>query len=307
MAGVAVATPTGVSTGACRTGAVCAVARGTLRAVDLVPVAPVGRIAVDDVSALFVTEGWAHFEHAEGAIRVTAGSIITIPPRARVAVNPFGYLRYTGLHVDEEFLASQLPWLPVTHPLIAHLHAARLGAREPSVLHIGEDTMRRLRSRLSLLCTLSRTPGEDLAVLAQLAGLLHDLEHAGSLDVPRRLFPHRAVLRAATALHEGLERSWTITDLARLASISESQLSRLFRHDLGTSPAAYLSQLRADRMAELLLASDATIAAIAQQVGWASPSAASRAFRRRYGMSPRTFALRSRLSDSPGAASAECA
>jgi len=278
-------------------------ARLPLKVHDVITIAPTRRVAVEGVSVVFITEGWSRLEHAGGKTPLAPGSIVTIPEGVWVAATPLDYVHSVILYLREDFLASQLQWLPAMHPLIVDLQAAHEGARDISVVHIGERGIQLLRPKLSVLATLSRSCGGELATLARVADLLDDLEYlairttgVGDLGgLHRTPIPHRPVLAAARALHDELDRPWTIAELARRAAISESQLSRLFRQDLGISPAAYLWRARADRMAELLVSHDLTVAQVARAVGWANPSAASRAFRRRYSMSPRTFATRSRL------------
>lgn len=278
-------------------------ARLPLRVHDVITIEPTSRVAVEGVSVVFITEGWSRLEHAGGKTPLAPGSIVAIPEGVWVAARPLGYVHSVILYLRQDFLASQLQWLPATHPLIAHLQAAHEGSRDINVVHIGEPGIQLLRPKLNVLATLSRSCGGELATLARVADLLDDLEYLSTRttgvgeigELQRPSIPHRPVLAAARALHDELDRPWTIAELARRAAISESQLSRLFRQDLGISPAAYLWRARADRMAELLVSHDLTVAQVARAVGWANPSAASRAFRRRYSMSPRTFATRSRL------------
>ena len=278
-------------------------ARLPLKVHDVITIAPTRRVAVEGVSVVFVTEGWSRLEHAAGQIPLAPGSIVTIPEGVWVAATPLGYVHSVILYLREDFLASQLQWLPSMHPLIADLQAAHKGAQAISVSHISERGIQLLRPKLSVLATLSGSCGGELATLARVADLLDDLEYlsirttgAGEMGpLHRAPIPHRPVLAAARALHDELDRPWTIAELARRAAITESQLSRLFRQDLGISPGAYLWRARADRMAELLVTRDLTVAQAARAVGWADPSVASRAFRRRHAMSPRAFATRSHL------------
>ena len=120
----------------------------------------------------------------------------------------------------------------------------------------------------------------------------HRLAHVAEfLDVLARhngsRTPEHAVLRRAiTLLLERLEEPWSISTLAEAVSMSTSQISRLFREHLGMGPAEFLRKERARRMAGLLLTSSDPVEAVAQRVGWAQASHASRAFRHTHGVSP---------------------
>lgn len=67
------------------------------------------------------------------------------------------------------------------------------------------------------------------------------------------------------------------------------------REQTGISPAAYLSRLRTERMAELLTTESIGVAEAAREVGWSSHALATRRFRQRYGVSPSEYVLISRL------------
>jgi AraC family L-rhamnose operon transcriptional activator RhaR len=55
------------------------------------------------------------------------------------------------------------------------------------------------------------------------------------------------------------------------------------------SPLAYLRQMRVQKMAQLLLGTDLSIAEVARAVGWKDPSYATRCFHAAYGVSPTAY------------------
>jgi transcriptional regulator GlxA family with amidase domain len=57
----------------------------------------------------------------------------------------------------------------------------------------------------------------------------------------------------------------------------------------GKSPIAYLTMLRAERMAGLLRSTDTPIAVVAREVGWSDPDFAARQFRRSVGVTPSRY------------------
>jgi AraC-like DNA-binding protein len=88
------------------------------------------------------------------------------------------------------------------------------------------------------------------------------------------------------AIHTAPERKWTVSDLAKEAAVSRSLIDGRFRDVLGLSPIRYVSEWRMRVAQDLLVSSDATIAAIARRVGYESEEAFSRAFKRAQGRSP---------------------
>lgn len=80
--------------------------------------------------------------------------------------------------------------------------------------------------------------------------------------------------------------------LARVVGVSPRHLSRLFRAELGMSPAAYVELMRIDIARRLLEDSAAPIKAIAFAAGFGSTTTLRRAFLRRIGVAPLSYRLR---------------
>ena len=96
----------------------------------------------------------------------------------------------------------------------------------------------------------------------------------------------RIVGTVLNAIHARPARDWTLEDLAREAGTSRSVLAERFQQFVGTSPIQYLTQWRMTLAANLLSRSNAPLARIAEDVGYQTDTAFSRAFRREYGVPP---------------------
>jgi AraC-like DNA-binding protein len=96
----------------------------------------------------------------------------------------------------------------------------------------------------------------------------------------------RIVGAALNALHQRPAHAWTLDELARVAGTSRSVLAERFQHLVGTAPMQYLTQWRMLMAANLLSRSNAPLARIAEEVGYQTDTAFSRAFRREYGAPP---------------------
>ncbi|OON78425.1 AraC family transcriptional regulator [Streptomyces tsukubensis] len=102
------------------------------------------------------------------------------------------------------------------------------------------------------------------------------------------------VVRDALArVHARPEHPWTTESLATATAVSRTTLSRHFRSALGQTPGAYVTQWRMDVASVQLRDTDKPVESISGEVGYASPHAFSRAFRRARGMPPGEY--RSRL------------
>ncbi len=81
---------------------------------------------------------------------------------------------------------------------------------------------------------------------------------------------------------------WTVANLAAAVGSSRAVFARRFTELVGEPPIAFLTGWRLALAADLLRSSQATIAAVARQVGYSTPFALSSAFKRAYGVSPNT-------------------
>lgn len=98
-----------------------------------------------------------------------------------------------------------------------------------------------------------------------------------------------AVGQALALMHKEPAEPWTIADLGKRVGLSRTRLAERFRHFLGDSPMAYLATWRLKLGAEMLQASDASVAEVAASVGYGSEAAFNRAFKREFGCPPAQF------------------
>ncbi|MGH8505001.1 MAG: cupin domain-containing protein [Stenotrophobium sp.] len=95
-----------------------------------------------------------------------------------------------------------------------------------------------------------------------------------------------ALSAALSAMHRAPERNWTVPELAELAHLSRSAFAERFTLILGQPPLSYLTEHRMRLASWKLTQTRLSIAQIASQVGYASETAFSQAFKRAQGRSP---------------------
>lgn len=93
---------------------------------------------------------------------------------------------------------------------------------------------------------------------------------------------------ALVALHERPGEAWRIEAMADLAHLSRSAFMTRFKSVLGESPAEYLAQWRL-AIARQRLRQGHAVKLIADDLGYANPSAFSRVFAQKVGASPRDW------------------
>lgn len=92
--------------------------------------------------------------------------------------------------------------------------------------------------------------------------------------------------RALSLLHRNIAEPWTLKKLASQIGASRSTLAERFTLLIGEPPMHYLAQWRIQAAAHRLADTNAKIYAVAQEVGYTSEAAFSRAFKRVTGDSP---------------------
>jgi len=96
----------------------------------------------------------------------------------------------------------------------------------------------------------------------------------------------RFVGKALQLMHERPNYAWVVDELAGEVGLSRSALHERFMKFLGLPPMQYLTKWRIQLGARLLRETNRNVAVIAQDVGYDSEAAFSRAFKRDVGMPP---------------------
>lgn len=91
--------------------------------------------------------------------------------------------------------------------------------------------------------------------------------------------------KALTAVHANPAKEWELTEMASLAGMSRARFAVRFREVTGETPANYLASWRIV-IAQSLLRAGRPLKHVSADVGYGSPSALTRAFVRKTGVSP---------------------
>lgn len=103
-------------------------------------------------------------------------------------------------------------------------------------------------------------------------------------DAPARPVSRLTALLAVVEARPG--EPWTTASMARTACLSPSRLHALFRAELDTTPAAWLSQVRLRCARDGLARTDRPIAELAVAAGYSDQNALTRAMGRAFGVTP---------------------
>src|SRR6185437_5271922 len=152
--------------------------------------------------------------------------------------------------------------------------------------------------RVAVAESLDKRPGAQ-TVLAKLSELMF-------IEVVRRhveaMPPERAgwlaglrdpfVGKALSLMHADPAQAWTIAELGRRVGLSRSVLAERFNDLLGMPPMQYLARWRMQIAARILSDASADIASVAEEIGYESEAAFSRAFKKLVGVPPSVWRRR---------------
>lgn len=103
--------------------------------------------------------------------------------------------------------------------------------------------------------------------------------------------------RALVAMHDAPGDAWTLERMAEQAGMSRTAFANTFRDLVGQTPADYLTGWRV-ALAQNGLRDGRSIKVLAEELGYANPSALSRAFAGKVGVSPREWLAQAADGDS---------
>lgn len=273
----------------------------------------VGPVAYDSVKLIVVRAGNARLFSEFGCHHVNIGDVVVLAANTLCGAEPDDWITTTTLYLDRDYVIDQVFWQYAAQFRTRHdasdfldLHYA-----EPAqVARIGENRAGLLMPWLDELATLSldglaperfyRAQALLFSVLDIVVPFLTMTNKRVSTTQRSTVFPsqprHRQfrplrneARHVAWLLSTNRARAWKVTELAEEVYLSTSQLRRVFIDAFGKSPIAYLTMLRAERMAELLRTTDLPISVIANEVGWVDREFAARQFRRSVGVSPSEY------------------
>lgn len=221
----------------------------------------------------FVTAGSGELRIDDLVLPVAAGDAFVIPA-GRVSLyrasheTPWTYSWINFLGMSATHYVSEITRSAPDRYVVHGLECDRYATLIQGVMGLeGEPTTQFLRGNSLLL--------EILAELLEDVGFREERDRADTLMDEVRFY-----------LDMNYSKDLRLADVARRFAVSPDHLSRSFREEFGVSPKRYLMDLKFQKARGLLETTDLPVSVIARSLGFSDPLAFSRAFHRRYGLSP---------------------
>jgi AraC family transcriptional regulator len=221
------------------------------------------------------------------------GEVRVLNGRQRLVLSPgYRHRHYAG----EE--PARMLLLFFREDFLREVQADRLGKPVSSIEFVpwaqgATDGFRHLAERV-VLQTMSQ-PLKQLDIqeteleLARLLLCLQDGTHVSAVHEQSALVRHPALRRAMDYLQEHASEDIHLEILAKTAELSKYHFIRLFREQVGQTPAQYLTDVRVNKAIQLLQKTDLDITQIAYETGFGSLGTFERAFKKRLGLSPSQY------------------
>lgn len=237
------------------------------------------------LTLLWVLQGDMTLETHNGTRRLQDGALAIINPNQRwrlASEQPNTLMTLTvAAHwltrMDAHFFGFDYQIAAQPHALLAH--EARLCSlmRQLLITHL---TNHETHSRLEANRWLSE--------IALLLATHFQQPRQSSAPYSEAAWSHR-IRQVVARIESQYTRRLSLAEIARTERVSEAWLSRLFHKEVGVSFMQFITALRLEKSAELLLTTALPVQRIAQQQGFASARVMSDLFKRRHGMTPRQF------------------
>lgn len=164
----------------------------------------------------------------------------------------------------------------------------------PHAMHVTQKTK---SMQLAFLTRLIRTEAEEhkmgaLEVVTALTTALFVISLRQYFDTPAvdqsmlALLSDKSTAASLLAMYTNPTENWSVASLAELSNMSRSTFARRYAALAGKGPGEVLLAVRCQLAFKALRTTNASIHAIANQVGYQSEAAFSKAFKRQMGLTP---------------------
>ena len=177
--------------------------------------------------------------------------------------------------------AAQLNPLFAALPPLIHLKGS-----DPQVAHWLAPTLAFIHAEIAAGEQGARTVLRRLADVLFIQTVRAYAQRRGTAASWLRGLADPRIARALTLIHARYAEPWTLDALSREAGLSRTLLAVQFKALVGESPMGYLTRWRVTRAANRLRSERVNLDRLADEVGYASVTVFSKAFRRVTGMAP---------------------
>lgn len=229
--------------------------------------------------------GWTQFDFPHGALRLTAGEALVMPPRLR-------HGETVGSGDDDTPFCNVVVYAEGAEMTCHLAHEAAPG--RPGILHLEASQHSQALHIHDWLGDAARLGGTDAWTTAQARALVSAatagvLRALNDVDPASRPEPPLAARVRVLVQNQLGDHTLSVKRLAEQSGCTADYLSHVFRQASGEALAGYIVRQRMERAARLLGESALAGKEVAWACGFATQSYFIRSFRAHFGVTPRAW------------------
>lgn len=244
-----------------------------------------------------ITRGEGTHYIDDNAVKTSAGDVFIIPPRIS-----HGYIGGKGFDVFHVILSdgfmskyiADMQFLSAFYKLFGAEPMMRGKTTVPLHLKLKGDELLTTVEAMEAIAKYDKYsgPAESLIrsnlAMVTISLLCKAYSTSSALENPM-LSEDRALMESISFIHERYYEKITIEDLTRIAHISRSSYIKKFKEICKMPPSAYISKIRIESAASMLIGTNLSIAEIAEKTGFYDTSHLTKTFEKTYGVSPISY------------------
>ncbi len=245
----------------------------------------------DDMEIIYIKKGHGYVTVDFKQYKVSGGTIVLILPGQLHSIEQFDDLsmEYENIIFNVNMLLPRIEDASSTGFLRPLLNGQ---LTIPSIFSIVSEHYAALSACIDACDEICKTKplGYELYIKGKLFEFFYILSNRCRNEKNPRTVKSLDKLKIVLKLVENsYMHKITIAEVADRIDFSESHFMRYFKENMGTSFIDYLRDYRLTMAARLLQVSDDTILSISEEVGFENLSYFNRAFKKKYGMTPREY------------------
>lgn len=176
-----------------------------------------------------------------------------------------------------------------------HLRQAGLSPEQP--IYTPQSSAQGDQLRDAMLYITDHPKTTSLHLIGHLYLFLDQLVQSSSVRREERSSQLRDfyIQEAVHYIEQNYQRDLTVEELAGVCGLNRSYFSKLFREIMGCPPQEFVIRMRLGRAADLMKTRNSSIGEISTMCGYPNQLHFSRAFKKRYGISPREWRAQNKL------------
>lgn len=256
----------------------------------------------DDFELIYCTRGQVLVTVWGQAYRLCAGELVVILPRGVHSIDQSG--GKTGEYYNIMFHPSLFKGAGEDPCYSKYVLPFLNGGKSMECFHPADSAFNRSVTPCLLSILEHRRDGystHELLMKSQLFLLLHYINQYAASSGDHRLSPlsYSQLKNALYYVQHSYDQEISVKDAAEACGFSESHFMKLFREFTGMSFNAYLISYRLELAARQLSERKLKVIDVMENCGFRNHSYFTRAFRKKYGVTPSEYRKRPALHDSP--------